>query len=135
MIEACTQILHFFHRTNFVEFSIKTATTKHSCDSFFVTVSLFLICTRLIIQAFFCLGLAVPAVQALVWLCGTPYFNGSSFFAVFFKNGLGSFLLWIFVGDKGLFMLKENVFPTELARGKHNKLISNAQLYFGLLLG
>jgi hypothetical protein len=52
----------------------------------------------------------------------------------FLKNGLGSFLLWIFVGDKGLFMLKENVFPTELARGKHNKLISNAHLYFGLLL-
>lgn len=31
-------------------------------------------------------------------------------------------------------MLKENVFPADLARGKHNKLISNAQLYSALLL-
>lgn len=49
MIEGCTQILHFFRKTNFVEFSTKSATSKHSCDSFFVKVSLFLICTRLMI--------------------------------------------------------------------------------------
>lgn len=82
----------------------------------------------------FVLGWQFQLLKVLVWLCGTLYFNGSSFFAAFLKYGLGSFLLWIFVGDKGLFMLKENVFPTDLARGKHNKLISNAQLYFALLL-
>lgn len=37
-------------------------------------------------------------------------------------------------GDKGLFMLKENVFPTELAGGRHKELISNAHLCVGLLL-
>lgn len=47
--EGCAQILHFFHKNNSVEFSIKSATTEHSCDSFFVNVSLYLICTRLII--------------------------------------------------------------------------------------
>lgn len=62
------------------------------------------------------------------------HFNGNSFFAEFLKNGLGSFLLWIFVGDKGLFMLKENVFPTEWACGQENRPSNNAHLYFGLLL-
>lgn len=41
VIECCTQILHFFHKTNFVGFSIQSASAKHSCDSSFVNVSLF----------------------------------------------------------------------------------------------